>query len=134
MQLRWNKLYFALVISKTKPQQDQDFRIGIKFLTKELDICRLVCSAAFLSFVLFSSSTGGPVPEEQPGRVFVGEGGASAPPHRSGSIILERHISSVIEDVTDGRNEAPAEVVKQADLLRKVCLHFKLLVLIFSME
>lgn len=29
-------------------------------------------------------------------------------------------MSSVITDVTDGRNEAPVEVVKQADLLRKV--------------
>lgn len=65
--------------------------------------------------------SGGPVPDEQPGRVFVGEGAASAPPLRPGSINLEYHISSAIEDVTDGRNEAPAEVVKQADLLRKVC-------------
>lgn len=70
-----------------------------------------------------ASSSGGPVPDEQPGRVFVGEGGASAPLHRPGSINLEHHISSVITDVTDGRNEAPVEVVKQADLLRKVCLH-----------
>ena len=63
------------------------------------------------------------MPDEQPGRVFVGEGGASAPPPRPGSINLERHISSVITDVTGGRNEAPVEVVKQANLLRKVCLH-----------
>ena len=61
------------------------------------------------------------MPDEQPGRVFVGEGGASAPPPRPGSINLEHHISSVITDVTDGRNEAPVEVVKQAQLLRKVC-------------
>lgn len=68
------------------------------------------------------------MPDELPGRVFVGEGEAAAPPPRPGSINLEHHISSVITDVTDGRNEAPVEVVKQADLLRKVCMHYTYLV------
>ena len=57
---------------------------------------------------------------EQPGRVFVGE--ASAPLHRQGSINVDQQISSFILDVTDGRSNAPAAVIKQADLLRKVCL------------
>ena len=60
------------------------------------------------------------MPDQQPGRVFVGEGGVAAPPMRPGSINLEYHFSSVISDVMDTRHDAPVEVVKQADLLRKV--------------
>ncbi len=56
---------------------------------------------------------------EQPGRVFVGE--APAPQHRrQDSINVDQRISSYIFDVTDGRNNAPVAVIKQADLLRKV--------------
>lgn len=56
---------------------------------------------------------------EQPGRVFVGE--APAPRHRrQDSINVDQRIASYIFDVTDGRNNAPVAVIKQADLLRKV--------------
>ncbi|DBB00250.1 TPA: hypothetical protein ACH3X1_014079 [Trebouxia sp. C0004] len=55
---------------------------------------------------------------EQPGRVFVGE--APAPQHRrQDSINVDQQISSYIFDVTDGRDNAPVAVIKQADLLRK---------------
>ncbi len=56
---------------------------------------------------------------EQPGRVFVGE--APAPQHRrQDSVNVDQRISTYIFDVTDGRNNAPVAVIKQADLLRKV--------------
>ena len=58
-------------------------------------------------------------PGEQPGRVFVGE--APAPQHRrQDSINVDQRISTYIFDVTDGRNNAPVAVIRQADLLRKV--------------
>ena len=56
---------------------------------------------------------------EQPGRVFVGE--APAPQHRrQDSINVDQRISSYIFDVTDGRNNSPVAVIRQADLLHKV--------------
>ncbi len=64
-------------------------------------------------------STGVMSAGEQPGRVFVGE--APAPQHRrQDSINVDQRISTYIFDVTDGRNNAPVAVIRQADLLRKV--------------